>query len=120
MTQTSVQLLNRRCARQESAHALTGAGAGSPITRERLTTRHSAKFSVPKGAEAVQEQPETIELEPVAVRQAITGIGTVILSIPFAAIPNVAEVPSIYIPLGIWHSLASPAYQHAQDPGGSA
>ncbi len=72
---------------------IIGAGnIGGTIAAKLATAGHSVKLAGSKGPEAIREQAERIGAIPVAARDAVKGVDVVILSIPFATIPEIAEI----------------------------
>lgn len=72
---------------------IIGAGnIGGTIARKLVAAGHSVKLAGAKGPDDIREQAEGIGASPVASEEAVRDVEAVILSIPFAKIPEVAHV----------------------------
>jgi 8-hydroxy-5-deazaflavin:NADPH oxidoreductase len=70
---------------------IIGAGnIGGTLTRKLAAAGHAIKLAGSKGADAVREQAEAVGAEPVVAADVVKDVDVVILSIPFAALPDVA------------------------------
>lgn len=78
---------------------IIGAGnIGATIARKLAATGHSVKLAGAKGPDNIRAKAEEIGAVPVAAHDAVKDVDVIVLSIPFAQIPNVAslftEVPA--------------------------
>lgn len=78
---------------------IIGAGnIGGALARKFVAAGHMVKLAGAKGPEEVREQAEKIGATPVASTDAVKDVDVIILSIPFASIPDVstlfADVPA--------------------------
>lgn len=72
---------------------IIGAGhIGGTLARKLTAGGHAVKLAGSKGPEAVREQAEKIGAVPVASKEAVRDVDVVVLSIPFAKIPDVAKL----------------------------
>lgn len=72
---------------------IIGAGnIGGTIARKLVAAGHSVKLAGSKGPDAIREQAEKIGAVPATARDAVTGVEVVVLSIPFARIPEISEI----------------------------
>lgn len=72
---------------------IIGAGnIGGTIARKLAAAGHSIKLAGADGPEAVREQAEKIGAVPVSSDDAVKDVDLVILSVPYASIPDVAAV----------------------------
>jgi predicted dinucleotide-binding enzyme len=78
---------------------IIGAGnIGGTLARKFVAAGHMVKLAGARGPEKIREQAEKIGATPVASADAVKDVDVIILSIPFASIPDVsalfAEVPA--------------------------
>lgn len=72
---------------------IIGAGnIGGTLARKLVAAGHDVKLAGAKGPDDIREQAERIGATPVTSEQAVVDVEAVILSIPFAKIPEVAHV----------------------------
>lgn len=72
---------------------IIGAGnIGGTLARKFVTAGHQVKLAGSKGPEKIREQAEKIGATPVASLDAVKDVDVVILSIPFASIPDVGAL----------------------------
>ncbi|MBB4235797.1 NADPH-dependent F420 reductase [Rhizobium esperanzae] len=72
---------------------IIGAGnIGGTIAKKLVAAGHSVKLAGSKGPDAVRDQAEKIGAVPATARDAVKGVEVIVLSIPFAKIPDVAEL----------------------------
>lgn len=72
---------------------IIGAGnIGGTIARKLVAAGHSVKLAGAKGPDEIREKAADVGAVPVNVQDAVTDVEAIILSIPFAQIPNVASV----------------------------
>ena len=72
---------------------IIGAGhIGGTLARKLSAGGHAVKLAGSKGPEEVREQAEKIGVVPVASHEAVRDVDVVVLSIPFAMIPGVADL----------------------------
>lgn len=70
---------------------IIGAGnIGGTLARKFVAAGHTVKLAGAKGPDEVREQAEKIGATPVASSDAVTGVDVIILSIPFARVPQVS------------------------------
>lgn len=70
---------------------IIGAGnIGATIAKKLAAAGHTVKLAGSKGPEDIREKAEEIGTIPVAAQDAVKDVEAIILSIPFAQIPNVA------------------------------
>lgn len=73
--------------------SIIGAGnIGGTVARELVKAGHSVKLAASKGADAVRAKAEAIGATPVSPQDAVKDADVIVLSIPFAAIPDVAPI----------------------------
>lgn len=72
---------------------IIGAGhIGGTIARKLVAAGHSVKLAGSSGPDAIREKAETIGAQPVTSEEAVMGVEVIVLSIPFASIPEVAKL----------------------------
>lgn len=70
---------------------IIGAGnIGATIAKKLAAAGHAVKLAGSKGPDDIREKAEKIGATPVAAQDAVKDVGAIILSIPFAQIPDVA------------------------------
>lgn len=70
---------------------IIGAGnIGGTLARKLVAAGHAVKLAGSKGPDAIREQAERIGAVPVTSEEAVKDVEVIILSIPFAKIPEVA------------------------------
>lgn len=73
--------------------SIIGAGnIGGTVARELVKAGHSVKLAASKGADAVRVKAEAIGATPVSAQDAVKDADVIVLSIPFAAIPDIAPI----------------------------
>ncbi|MBB4731480.1 NADPH-dependent F420 reductase [Xanthomonas arboricola] len=72
---------------------IIGAGnIGGTLARKFVAAGHVVKLAGSKGPDSIRELAETIGAEPVAAEEAVKDVEVIVLSIPFARIPEVADL----------------------------
>ena len=72
---------------------IIGAGnIGATLARKFVAAGHAVKLAGSKGADDVRDKAEQIGATPAAAHDAVKDVDVVVLSIPFAKIPDVASV----------------------------
>jgi len=72
---------------------IIGAGnIGATLARKFVATGHTVKLAGSKGPEAVRDKAAEVGAVPVVAKDAVKDVAVIILSIPFAKIPDVAGV----------------------------
>lgn len=72
---------------------IIGAGnIGGTIARKLVAAGHSVKLAGSKGPDDIREKAEKIGAKPVASEDAVKDVEVIVLSIPFASIPEVAKL----------------------------
>lgn len=70
---------------------IIGAGnIGGTLARKFVAAGHSVKLAGSKSPDSIRELAENIGAEPVAAVEAVKDVEVIVLSIPFAKIPEVA------------------------------
>lgn len=72
---------------------IIGAGnIGATLARKLAAERHLVIMAGSKGPDTISEQAERIGAVPVTARDAAKGVDVIVLSFPFAKIPDVSEL----------------------------
>ncbi len=72
---------------------IIGAGnIGATLARKFVAAGHTVKLAGSKGSEAVRDKAAEVGAVPVSAKDAVKDVAVIILSIPFAKIPDVAGV----------------------------